>query len=97
MITVHKFLLVSAAQALARGCGCRCSCFTEGGNSGCPGSEMSLVPVDVGAAELVGATEFGLDGGPVLAELEKNRAAAGGVDEGAAGGGLEPGGTTGDG
>ena len=58
---------------------------------------MSLVPVDVGAAELVDATEFGLDGGPVLAELEKNRAAAGGVDEGAAGGGLEPGGTTGDG
>ena len=58
---------------------------------------MSLVPVDVGAAELVGAAEFGVDGGPVLAELEKNRAAAGGVDEGAAGGGLEPGGTTGDG
>ncbi len=32
----------------------------------------------------------------MLAELEKNRAAASGVDERASGGGLEPGGTTGD-
>ncbi len=33
----------------------------------------------------------------MITKLEENRAAAGGVDEGAAGGGLEPGGTTGDG
>ncbi len=32
-----------------------------------------------------------------MAELEENRAATGGVDEGAAGGGLEPGGATGNG
>jgi hypothetical protein len=53
--------------------------------------------VDVGAAELVGAAEVDLDGGPVIAEFKENRAATDGVDEGAAGGGLEPGGTTCDG
>jgi hypothetical protein len=46
--------------------------------------------VDVGTAELVGAAEVSLDGGPVSMELEENGAATGGVNEGAAGGGLEP-------
>ncbi len=53
--------------------------------------------VDVGATELVGAAEVCLDGGPVIAELEENRAATCSVNEGAAGGGFELGGTTGDG
>ncbi len=45
----------------------------------------------------MGAAEFGLDEGPVAAELEEHSAATGGIDKGAAGGGLEPGGTTSDG
>jgi hypothetical protein len=61
--------------------------------------ERDTVPqaVDVGAAELMGAAEFSLDGGPMAAELEEHSAAADIVEEGATGESLEPGGTTSDG
>ncbi len=55
--------------------------------------ERDAVPqaVVVGAAELVGATEYSLDGGPMAPELEEHGAAAGSLEEGAASGSLEPG------
>jgi hypothetical protein len=45
----------------------------------------------------VGATEVSLDGGPIVPKIEEQGAAAGSLEEGGGGSGLDPGGASGDG